>query len=387
MMQVLINIDPLRPPLTGIGRYTWELLHGLRQHPDIDEVITFADGAPVVTPTSPIPLTTEVPSAALKARPFIKRLAQRIPGSYKLYNHWRDLRFRRWMSGYRDAVYHEPNYLLRPFPGACVTSVHDLSHLHYPNFHPPERVRLMQAQLPYTLERSDHILTISDFVRQELIDLLGINPQRITTTPLAAAGYFQPYEHQHTQSVLNQYNLRHDGYLLSVATLEPRKNLLALTDSYCALSAELRRQYPLVLVGGLGWQLELFQARLKQQLSRGEIRHLGYIPENELPLIYAGARGFACTSVYEGFGLPVLEAMACGVPVLSSDRSSLPEVVGDAGLLIDPDQHDQLVTGLEQLLTDQTFRQRSRERGLARARQFSWTRFINNVVSVYRQII
>lgn len=245
----------------------------------------------------------------------------------------------------------------------------------------------MQAQLPYTLERSDHILTISDFVRQELIDLLGINPQRITTTPLAAAGYFQPYEHQHTQSVLNQYNLRHDGYLLSVATLEPRKNLLALTDSYCALSAELRRQYPLVLVGGLGWQLELFQARLKQQLSRGEIRHLGYIPENELPLIYAGARGFACTSVYEGFGLPVLEAMACGVPVLSSDRSSLPEVVGDAGLLIDPDQHDQLVTGLEQLLTDQTFRQRSRERGLARARQFSWTRFINNVVSVYRQII
>lgn len=384
-MRILLNIAPLRPPLTGIGRYTWELLQGMRQHPDIDEVVTFADGVPA-EPEHIIGSMTDKPVTA-RARPVIKRWAQRIPSSHALYAHWCDLRFRRWMDDYRDAVYHEPNYLLRPFPGACVTAVHDLSYLHYPDFHPPQRIRLMQAQLPRTLQRADHILTLSDFIRQELIDLLGIDPRRITTTPLAAAGSFQPYERQHTQSVLSQYNLHHDGYLLSVATLEPRKNLLALTDSYCALPAELRRQYPLVLVGSLGWQLELFQARLKQQLSRGEIRHLGYIPENELPLIYAGARGFACTSVYEGFGLPVLEAMACGVPVLSSDRSSLPEVVGDAGLLIDPDQHDQLVTGLEQLLTDETFRQRSRERGLARARQFSWTRFINKVVSVYRQIV
>jgi alpha-1,3-rhamnosyl/mannosyltransferase len=171
---------------------------------------------------------------------------------------------------------------------------------------------------------------------------------------------------------------------LAVSTLEPRKNLPRLLMAYARLPEALRARHPLALVGAKGW----LNAELEQHLAplerTGQLRRLGYVSQEDLPALYAGAHAFAYPSLYEGFGLPLLEAMASGAPALSSRCSSLPEVAGAAALLIDPEDLDALTAGLERLLDDAPWRVQARARGLEQARRFSWERCVEDTVAVYR---
>jgi alpha-1,3-rhamnosyl/mannosyltransferase len=178
--------------------------------------------------------------------------------------------------------------------------------------------------------------------------------------------------------------LVHGSYILCVSTLEPRKNIGTLLDAYLALPEMLRRRFPLVIAGAPGWHSDALHERLRGAAARG-VRYVQYVPEPNLPALYAGAAVFALASLYEGYGLPVLEAMASGVPVLASNASSLPEVTGPDALLLPPLDIDAWRYGIERALEDHAWRQRCIAGGILRARQATWERCVAGTLDVYQK--
>lgn len=374
-MKAILNVDAITPPLTGIGHYALRLARGLSHHPGVEE-IKFFSGYRWIND----------PEQALVANRHIARGRRWVP--FKIlalhaYNLGRSNLFRWQTRSLETHVLHSPNYILMPFAGPSVTTVHDLSYIHHSQHHPRERIAFMERHMPRTLSQAAAVITDSEFVRQEVIDILGVSAEKVTTVPLGIDASFHPREEAALLPVLQEYSLSYGTYLLVVATLEPRKNLLRLVEAYSRLAASLRNRYPLVLVGAKGWLSEALERRLTPLERKGQIHRLGYVSQQDLPVIYAGARAFALPSLYEGFGLPVLEAMASGVPVLTSNRSSLPEVVEDTGILVEPESVENISQGLERLLVDEIFRVKAREKGLERARQFSWERCVDETVAVY----
>jgi alpha-1,3-rhamnosyl/mannosyltransferase len=263
--------------------------------------------------------------------------------------------------------------------------VHDLSWLDYPEAHPVERVRFLDRHLPRTLERADRVLTDSAFIADEIASRFGVPRAKIRAIPLGVDAAYRPRSRDEIAPVLEKHGLRDSAYLLVVATLEPRKNLERLARAYAALPSTLKARHPLAIVGARGWLNRDLERVLAPLEAGGTVRRLGYVAENELPSIYAGAHAFAFPSLYEGFGLPVLEAMASGVPVLTSNVSSLPEVAGDAALTVDPLDERALSENLARLLEDDTWRDAASARGILRAREYPWSRCVEATVDAYRE--
>lgn len=377
-MRILYSVQSIQPPLTGVGRYAYQLARGLEQHPALDELAFFAGHRKVGLPDP----AQAAPSLGRRWRDWVpfKPLARRA------YHALRDLRAASSLRALgEDYLFHEPNYILGPYRGPSVITIHDLSHLHFPQFHPADRVDYFNRELPASVERAEHIITVSHFVRQEIIKVLGVAPERVSVTYNGVDPRYRPAEAATLAPVLARYGLADLRYLLVVGTLEPRKNLQGLIEAYESLPAAWQQQHPLVLAGARGWGEAAFLSRLERLEQRGRVLRLGYVPEADLPHLYAGASGFAFPSVYEGFGLPALEALACGVPTLVGSRSSLPEVVGEAALVVDTLSHDALRAGLERLMGDEAWRAEARQRGPARAAEFTWARCVEDTVAVYRQ--
>jgi alpha-1,3-rhamnosyl/mannosyltransferase len=187
--------------------------------------------------------------------------------------------------------------------------------------------------------------------------------------------------------VLQEYKLQYGRYLLAVSTLEPRKNLSAVLAAFAQLPQKTRQQYPLVIVGMRGWGEGLVSAGLRQMIANGEVRLTGYVPQADLPILYAGARLFVYPSLYEGFGLPPLEAMACGVPVIVSDRASLPEVVGNAGIMVDPLDDRHLAQRMLELIEDDARHRSLSLAGRQRAQKFGWRHCAEQTMAVYAKVL
>lgn len=384
-MRIIFNVASLKYPLTGIGHYTQALLSGLQKDERIAEVLCFTGSKLVRLADATYLLSPSV--ATRKKTDGLRRLVRGFPGAYQLRSRVGNAFFHRACRPLRGkALYHETNFILRPFDGISLTTIHDLSHIHYPRYHPPERVRYLESELPKTLARATHIITDSQFVREELISSLGVAAERITAVPLGVGSRYRPRREAETRKILDFYHLQHGQYLLAVATMEPRKNLPGLIAAYMRLPVSLRRRFPLVLAGDHGWKSLDLEKTISSLEAKGEIRRLGYLPAEHLPCVYSGAGAFAFPSFYEGFGLPPLEAMASGVPVLTADNTSLVEVVGDAAILVGAEDNDAILVGLERLLTDEEFRRTARQRGLAQASRFTWKRCIDQLVSIYRNV-
>lgn len=377
-MRVIFNVDAVSAPLTGIGRYALELARGLATHPDIAQLRLY----------SAYHFVDDV-EHALRANRAIAAVRRNIPLrglALEAYAAMRNGLFRLHARGSAGHILHTPNYILLPFDGPSLTTVHDLSWLRFPEAHPRERVRFMDRHLPRSLEQASRVLTDSNFVADELVEHMALPRERIRVIPLGVDSSFRPRSDVQLQAALARHQLTPGGYTLVVATQEPRKNLERLTRAWADLPTTLQRRWPLVIVGARGWLNDSLERTLAPLEARGQLRRLGYVSEAELPLLYAGAHAFAFASLYEGFGLPVLEAMASGVPTLTSDCSSLPEVAGGAALLVDPLDQDAMRTGLQRLLEDELWRTDARTKGLARARDFTWDACVQRTVAVYREL-
>jgi glycosyltransferase involved in cell wall biosynthesis len=208
---------------------------------------------------------------------------------------------------------------------------------------------------------------------------------KVTVVHLAADPAYRPLPGREVRQVLDRHDLA-PGYVLFVGTLEPRKNLSGLLEAYGAVVDSRASVPPLVIVGGRGWLFKPVFERVEAMGLADRVCFLDRVPDGDLPALYNGAALLAIPSHYEGFGLPALEAMACGTPVVAADRASLPEVVGDAALLIDPDSPDSIAAALRHVLSDASVAARLREAGIARAACFSWARTAEETLAVYRRV-
>jgi glycosyltransferase involved in cell wall biosynthesis len=271
------------------------------------------------------------------------------------------------------------------WPGRSVVTILDLSFLRFPGmFNRGNRLYLgYSARL--AARRADRILTISEHGRREVIELLGVPPERVTTTYCAADARFRPLPAEEVEGFRRAKQLP-ERFILCLGTIEPRKNVATLLRAYATLRSEWRSAPKLVLAGGSGWMYEdVF--RLIGQLGLGEHVLLpGYVEGAEQALWYNAAAVLAYPSLYEGFGLPPLEAMACGTPVVASDAASLPEVVGETGLLVSPLEERAWTTALRRILEDERLAAELRRAGPERAARFSWRRMALETLRCYEDL-
>lgn len=384
-MKLIFAVDAVFPPLTGIGRYAWELADGLAKCVETDSVAYYLHGRFVPNPTLASGNEPQQSTVATGGTPWSARIRAKLAQSETAVRIYSALtpHLHRWrLQRFDDHLFHSPNYFLPPFGGPAVATLHDLSTLLYPEFHPSARVAYMNTELPKTLSRATHLITVSEFVRAEVIKHLSWPADKITAIGLGVDARFHPRTAQMTQPVLSTYGLTHGAYTLCVATVEPRKNIERLLEAHQALPEPLRLRYPLVLAGSAGWNSEALHQRIKQLQGPG-LHYLNYVPQDHLYALYAGARLFAFPSIYEGFGLPILEAMASGTPVLISNRASLPEVAGGAAWQVNPLDVDDIRDGLAHALQDAGWREQAISAGLRRASEHSWKRCFDQTRAVY----
>lgn len=375
-LRVGINAMALLSPRTGIGQYIYYLGLEYLNMEDIVPSFYYGTWKQQLRPQA-------VPNIDL-VKSYIKKT---IPWSYIIKKHLFQLPFSAGLLKHPVDVYHEPNYLAFNFPGPSVITVHDLSWIRHPETHPKQRLAAMDRYFPSSLERASAILTDCSFVKKELVETFRLDPERVTPVLLGVSPDFFPRAPAECNAFLADHGLVHGQYVLSVGTLEPRKNIPTLIDAYSMLPADLQQRFPLVLVGMRGWLTSGLEARMKPLVERGVIKPLGYVADEMMPLIYSGAAAFVFPSLYEGFGLPPLEAMACGTPVISSRSSSLPEVVGDAGVLVDPLNVDGLAESLRRVLEDKAFAEVLAQQGVRRAAGFSWKKTAAETIAVYRRAL
>lgn len=280
-------------------------------------------------------------------------------------------------------LYHATEHLLPVITHArSVLTLHDTAYLHFPQYHLLQNRLYLTLMMPRFIRCADAVICVSEATRQDAVRFYNLPAKKLRVIPEGVEPRFTPITNSSTlQSVRERYQLP-GRFLLYVGTIEPRKNLSTLLKAY----AVLRQSQPeirLVIAGGKGWLYESFFAELRALGLERQVQLLGYVPDEDLPALLNCAAGFAYPSVFEGFGLPPLEAMACGTPVIVSNASSLPEVVGDAGLLLPPTDVQAWVEALRRVLNDNAFHAELRARGLHRAKQFTWEKAARETLKVY----
>ncbi len=279
-------------------------------------------------------------------------------------------------------------YTAPPFaPCPLVTTIHDLSFEHLPETFK----RRSRAQLRLTVRRTTRksalILTLSAFSRRDIIETYAVDPQRVLVTPAAAPTHFKPVNDETgLKEMRERYGLS-ANYLLSLGSIQPRKNLTRLIEAYSRLrTARPASRLPqLVIAGKPGWlDREVFRAAQQDGLD-ASVKFIGYVPEEDLPALYSGAMCFVYPSYFEGFGLPVLEAMQCGAPVIAGNQTSLPEVAGDAALLFDPFDTRALGEAIARVIDNPDYRAELRVKGLERAAAFSWIETARLTLKAYER--
>lgn len=281
-------------------------------------------------------------------------------------------------------LFHSPDFTLPPtWTAPSVLTVHDLAFLTVPECAFPTLRAYLEAVVPRSARNADHIIAVSHSTRRDVINRFGIAPEKVTTVYEAAGPEFYPETAERVECSLREIGIDRP-YILTVGTLEPRKNFVRLFDAYARV-LELGAHHDLVVAGRPGW---MFQPALDRIADLGILDRVRIVQPDDAQLraLYSGADAFVYPSLYEGFGIPVLEALACGAPVACSRTSSLPEVLGDAGLSFDPRSTEEITAAILRLLGDTDLRASLRVRGPQRASNFSWDRAAEETAMVYREI-
>ncbi len=370
-MRIAFDGSTLRPGRTGVGYYTEHLLHHLVQEATDDEVVVVSN-RPVDT-TSPLPAHVRVEAGGRWRAPRLIWLQAQAP---------------RVLREIEADVAHFTNGMM-PVAGATptVVTIHDMSLTLYPRFHPARRVLLNRPLVNLAARRAGAIITVSESAKRDIVRLYGLPPDRVHVIHEAPAPRFRPVrEPAPLARVRARYGLG-DRVILYVGTIEPRKNLPRLIEAFARRrrTGELRG-HQLVCAGPYGW-LSGDIDRLVWDLGAGDaVRFTGYVPFDDLPALYSLSEMFVFPSMYEGFGLPVVEAMACGAPVITGRNSALAEIAGGAIAHVDRLDADAIGETMVALAADRDRRERLSMLGLERAQSFSWRRAARETLEIYRRV-
>ena len=300
---------------------------------------------------------------------------------------WEQLALPRWLHHDAVTLLHGPvNALPFAWRGQSVVTILDLTFMLLPEaFNRANRLYL-RWMVAFAAARADRVIAISEATRQDIITRLHVAPERVERIYCGVESRFHPMDNKQETRALRQKWRLEDGFILYLATIEPRKNLIRLIDAYAEIRRRRATKLPLVLAGGAGWGVDLIARRAEETGLGDDIRFVGFVPEHEMPLWYNAADLFVYPSEYEGFGLPALEALACGTPVVASNRSSLPEVVGEAGVLVDPTDTGAMADAMQRVLEDERLQSRLSAAGPEQARPFTWRRMAEETLAVYRTV-
>jgi len=367
--KILVDSIALLSQKTGIGRYTYEISNQIKDNSTIELNYFYGYYSQTLLESLNKSNMKKLKSLIVKV-PFIKKITRKIltlasdffAPTYDLY----------W----------QPNFI--PNKGIkskkIVTSVHDFSFILYREFHPKERIEYFDNNFFQELDRNDMIITGSNYSKQEILEQTKFKDTQIKVI-------YHGIDHQLFRRYIEpkvDFKLP-KKYILSVGSIEPRKNLIGLLKAYALLNDKLKQEYKLVLVGFKGWENQEIMKIIEQ--NKNSIHYLGFISDEELAKVYNLASLFAFPSFYEGFGLPPLEAMACGTPVVCSNASSLPEVGGDAVVYCNPHDSDDISKKIAMLLEDTKLQQKMIKKGLLQAKKFSWEKSAEEHLKVFKEVI
>ncbi|MCY1408194.1 D-inositol-3-phosphate glycosyltransferase [compost metagenome] len=376
-MRTALNARILQAPRTGIGQYVAALAAALAERADLDQDLFHGWG-----------WDRRLPQAALPGYSRWTSAAKRIPGAYRIRRWLEQQRFDAGLRRRPVDLYHEPSLWPLEFDGPMVMTLHDLTHVHFPASQPHDRLAEIERLVGSGVERAQRILTDSAFVADEVRRHFGLAPERVVVAPLGHDPLrFHPRAESSLRLTLRPFGLEAGKYLLCVGTLEPRKNLELALQAHALLPEALRARYPLVIAGMPGWSNQRLDAALARAVASGHVRLMGYLGDEALANLFAGARLLLFPSLYEGFGLPVLEAMACGVPVVLTRTSALPEVAGEAGTYVALGDAEGMSEAIARLLEDHPQWQRLSALGIRRAENFTWQRCADITAATYRQAV
>ncbi len=349
----------------GVHRYIYHLLTSL---PEAGCRVTAFLGPTSASPNTSIQLRR---SRWPTERPLVRVMWEQLAQPWALHQTKAEL--------VHGPVFVGPLLTARPL----VITIHDLSFVRFPHLFRPANRLYLTVLTRASAHKARRVIAVSTHAADETARLLGVRRDKIDIVHHGVDPVFKPLPRDKVESFRARKGLP-QRFLLYLGTLEPRKNLVRLVESFSRLR---RRDVKLILAGGRGWYDEPVFARVRELGLQDAVLFPGYVPGKELPLWYNAATAFVLPSLYEGFGMPILEAQACGTPVLTSNRSSLPEVAGEGALLADPEDVDELADGLRRLLSDDELRQRLGLRGQENAARFTWRRTAAATVSVYQRAL
>lgn len=362
----------------GIGRYTRELVRAVVDANSAHQFRFFS-----AKPPAQLPVPDAVPTgphAHYRPAPLSERWLYRI---------WYRLRLPLPVQAFTGGIdlFHSPDFVLPPVWGRTPTlvTVHDLSFVHYPHTFPERLVAYLNQVVPWSVQRATHVLADSVATQQDLVTLWQVPPEKVSVLYCGVDARFRPATAAEKTAVRARYGLGERPYLLSVGTVQPRKNYDLLLQAFAQISPHIPHNF--YIVGGKGWLYDDLLASVDRLGLTDRVQFLGFIDDQDLPALYGAASLFLFASLYEGFGIPLLEAMACGAPVISSNASSLPEVTGEAAVLLPPRDPDAWAAGIRALLNDPTALAERRQAGLQQAQTFTWSQAAQQLMALYDRLL
>lgn len=358
----------------GIGRYTREMVKALA---DIDMQppqyqLFVANTKQKMLPPAPGPnfhwKTTQL------SRRWLERLWYRLRAP---------LPIERWTGPL--TLFHAPDFVLPPVNRNTRTlvTIHDLSFVRHPESVMPGMSRYLNKWVPHSVQQADHVIAVSEATRHDLIELYNTPPEKVSVLYHGVTPEFTPItDPAQLATVRQKYSLGEQPIILNVGTVQPRKNIQRLIQAFVGVDT----QATLVIAGGKGWQSDDIYAEVKRQGLTNRVHFTGFVADDDLPALYSAATLLAYPSLYEGFGLPVLESMACGTPVVASNQSSLLEVVGDAGLQVNPTDTAAITAAMQQLLDNADLRQKLSVAGKKQAAKFTWSSMAADLIEIYKEL-
>jgi glycosyltransferase involved in cell wall biosynthesis len=281
-------------------------------------------------------------------------------------------------------LFHGPVNVVPPgLPCPSVVTIHDLALLRFPEQVTKKRYRYLSRTISASVKRASRVVTVSESTKRDIVELLSTEAEKIAVTPLGVDERFRRLDREGLARFREQAGIE-GPFALFVGTLEPRKNLTRLLEAFALIANDVA--HDLVVIGPEGWLTSEIHETASRLIKRGRVQFRGFVPDGQLPAWYSACDLFAYPSLYEGFGLPVLEAMACGAPVLTSNDSALPEVVGDAAVTVDPSSVDAIAEGMKRVLTNVELADDLGRRGPYRAKNFTWSRTAELTVAAYREV-